>query len=284
MEELLQVEEQSKIDIKSQALRMVDVYKENERKILDSVKGSKSKRKHYQAVSIKTAKSWLSAPPSTESPSTMDGQYYRIAVSRYLLLPLMRGQLRCPNCKKTMDEEGAHALLCPGFDMNVRHDFLVGEVGTLLKLANSHTRTEPPSWSNHTNNRPDIEAVGSDGMSVFLDVTVRAVDAGGSNRSLSNVFDSAEKEKMDKYDAFARERGATFIPLVMEANGGWSRTAQNYLDKIVLRYAMRKGMTAIAARTYWRRRFTMAVWRMNAKSLHKRMPNPGFRTIASLDT
>ena len=142
MEELLQVEEQSKIAIKSQALRMVDVYKENEGKILDSAKGSKSKRKHYQAVSIKTAKSWLSAPPSTESPSTMDGQYYRIAVSRYLLLPLMRGQLRCPNCKKTMDEEGAHALLCPGFDMNVRHDFLVARSAL---YSSSPTPTSAPS-------------------------------------------------------------------------------------------------------------------------------------------
>ena len=76
---------------------------------------------------------------------------------------------------------------------------------------------------------------------------------------MSLTFDSAENSKRDKYDAFAQERGATFVPLVMEANGGWSKCAQIYLNKITLRYAMRKGMTAVAAKAYWRRRFSMCL-------------------------
>lgn len=79
--------------------------------------------------------------------------------------------------------------------------------------ANAHIRTEPPNRSNHTKNRPDIEEVASDGTSVFLDVTVHWIHSGGAARTLSNLFDSAEKEKREKYDAFARERGASFDPL-----------------------------------------------------------------------
>lgn len=40
------------------------------------------------------------------------------------------------------------------------------------------------------------------------------------------------------------------MPLVMETNGGWSKCAQNYLKTIILRYTMRKEMTAAAAKTY----------------------------------
>lgn len=35
------------------------------------------------------------------------------------------------------------------------------------------------------------------------------------------MFDSAEKTKMDTFDAFTQKRRATLVSLAMEANGDW---------------------------------------------------------------
>lgn len=55
--------------------------------------------------------------------------------------------------------------------------------------------------------------------------------ASGDSQSLSILYDSTEKAKGYKYDAFALERGASFVPLVMEANGGLSKCAQKILTR-----------------------------------------------------
>lgn len=67
--------------------------------------------------------------------------------------------------------------------------------------------------------------------------------------------------------------------IVMEAIDGWSRLTEKYIDKVNFRYTVRKGMTAVAAKINLGRRFIMALWRIQATSLHKRMANPAFRTI-----
>lgn len=85
------------------------------------------------------------------------------------------------------------------------------------------------------------------------------------------MFDNTEKSKRDKYDAFAQQTGASFVSLVMEANGGWSRCAQKHLNKVILRYAMRKGVAAVAAKMYWRRRFWTSLRRMVGISLRRRI-------------
>lgn len=69
----------------------------------------------------------------------------------------------------------------------------------------------------------------------------------------------------------------------IEADGGWSEFTQKYLSNSVLRYAMRKGVKEVAAKTYWPRRFSTSLWQMAETSLQKRMNNPGFRTVAHLD-
>lgn len=48
-------------------------------------------------------------------------------------------------------------------------------------------------------------------------------------------------------EAFAQESGTTFVPLVMEANGGWLKCGQRYVNRVALHYAMRIGVTAVAA-------------------------------------
>lgn len=45
---------------------------------------------------------------------------------------------------------------------------------------------------------------------------------------------------------------------------------------------MWQGVTAIAAKTYLRRRLSICLGRMVAISIHKRMPDRSFRTIVSL--
>lgn len=45
------------------------------------------------------------------------------------------------------------------------------------------------------------------------------------------MFDSAEKSKRDRYDAFAPERGATFVPHVIETNDvGLNPYAKRFLQ------------------------------------------------------
>lgn len=75
--------------------------------------------------------------------------------------------------------------------------------------------------------------------------------------------------------------------LVMEANGGWSKCAQFYLNKIMLRKTIfaildEEGRDGHGGRTLLARRFSMLRWRMAAIPNQKRMDNPGFRTAGQL--
>lgn len=55
------------------------------------------------------------------------------------------------------------------------------------------------------------------------------------------------------------------------------------LNKEILRYAMRKGVTVVAAKTYRRWRFSMCLRRKAAISILKRIHDPGCRTFAHLN-
>lgn len=52
-----------------------------------------------------------------------------------------------------------------------------------------------------------------------------------------------------------------------------SKCAQKYLDVVILLYAVVKGVTAVATKTYWRRQVFTRLWRMAATFLQKRMNN-----------
>lgn len=123
--------------------------------------------------------------------------------------------------------------------------------------ANAHIHTEPPNCSNASRTQPGIEAAGTNGVSVVLDFIIHSVQASGTF-SLGVVFDKVEKGKHDEYLALSLVSGAKIVPLVMEANGGRFFTAQPCLNMAILRYTMRKGVTAAAAKTYWRLAFLLS--------------------------
>lgn len=108
-------------------------------------------------------------------------------------------------------------------------------------------------WSTAARTFPEVEAVGDSGASVFIDVKMHAVKANEASRSRSNLFDNAENVKRDIYEAFAQERCATFVPLLMEVDGVWAESEHKYLNSIILRYAIKQSMTAAASTIYWRR-------------------------------
>jgi hypothetical protein len=114
---------------------------------------------------------------------------------------------------------------------------------------------------------------------MFLDVTTVAactessrtqgyhITVGGGGTAPARLI-QAGRAKNNKYLAASREADYQFIPMVLDAFGGWSPAA---------RYAIQRGCRTLAsassrwtlasARRWWTQRLSFALWRGNAQAV-----------------
>lgn len=73
------------------------------------------------------------------------------------------------------------------------------------------------------------------------------------------------------------------MSLGIVVNGGWPECAQKHLHNVILRYAMRKDETVVAAKIYWRCPFSISLSLKVCISVQKRLNKSGLRTVVHLD-
>lgn len=129
------------------------------------------------------------------------------------------------------------------------------------KGACAHICCTPPIWSNPSRSPPDIEALGPNGASVWTNFNMFPLSTGQSGAPATSVRSLTTQRKRTETGAkrspraskLATANGTTFVPLIMEADGGWSFPAQRYLNRLILEYRSCGMPCANASRLLWRR-------------------------------
>lgn len=198
---------------------------------------------NYNALFAPYASDWLTALPS--DVVRFDPHVFRLALyRRYGIDIFPHSDTRfCPKCQaKVMDTYGDHALVCKnGGERTKRHDELVRVLLCAVKTVESKaTLEEPGLLVNGTRQRPgDIYAPSlSHGQQYAIDVTVVAHTRASFRSKLIHeqnigcVAQSGVEAKMKKFADSCTQSGLVFIPFALDAGGGYSKSAMNFLHLI----------------------------------------------------
>jgi hypothetical protein len=207
----------------------------------------------------------------------ISNHHYRFAVRHLLglhpvpiddlrLLPVLRDgrQVRVCRCGADLQADANHFFVCPmqhKLGHNRRHDHLRDSIISLATSTGFRADKEPLLHQIAPPNRQFIgdfpagrvpglrlDALITDGISRYgVDVSVT------SSSSASNVVRSGhqalsaaharERDKMRKYNDECQRRGLSFVPFVMESNGGFGPLAVQFLQRLGLLAAERGACT-----------------------------------------
>jgi hypothetical protein len=127
--------------------------------------------------------------------------------------------------------------------------------------------------------RPDLVVLDDESRLMLLDVTTVAVctesartqgyhaTAGGGGTAPARLI-QAGQAKNNKYLAACREADYQFIPMVLDAFGGWSPAARYVIQHGCRTLASASSRwTRASARQWWTQRLSFALWRGNARAV-----------------
>jgi hypothetical protein len=194
-------------------------------------------------------------------------------------IPLLRAQRECGACKRPMDVHGYHALACRCSGMPIRRhnahrDLLID----LHKAAGLPQAVEPPGLF-ADGKRPDLVVLDDESRLMLLDVTTVAActesartqeyyaTAGGGDTVPARLI-KAGRAKNNKYLAASREADYQFIPMVLDAFGGWSPAARYVIQHGCRTLASASSRWTLAsARRWWTQLLSFALWRGSAQTV-----------------
>ena len=148
----------------------------------------------------------------------------------------------CPLCK-TRNPTHCHFHACTklrGGPVTYRHNDIVDEVGTILRMAGNHMWKEPRLDrvdENASQDRPDGVAFGRHLERTMFDVSIVNPTSTSYLNRPGDRIEYREKEKRDKYDALARKEGCVFVPFVFESYGRIGSAARDFLRRIADSYS-----------------------------------------------
>lgn len=131
------------------------------------------------SLGVPGAKDWLKCQPAPGMKTHIADWDYRVWFRFYCRIPLVEPDTVCPRlgCTEKMDVHGDHLLHCAnglrncGSPRTWRHDSQVRLVASDLRRATRTPIVEPRTVGTHME-RPDIKALGREGGTDYLDVTI----------------------------------------------------------------------------------------------------------------
>ena len=236
----------------------------------------------HAALGVRGAFQWLLAVPSPRLQQCLPGASFRCLLHWRLGLPL--GGAACAVCGVRQDEYGDHAVNCMhrsgscGFIR--RHSILQHTLAAVLQEAGVAHEVEPRGFL-----IPRVRAV--EGQQVLQDRFTRPADLllldweGGRHWAVDVTCTSlardrpdpfgplcrAEAEKVQKHAAGCAQAGMTFLPFATTTLGGFGAPAWELVSAVAARFALRRRVPVADARSWIRRRLSMAVMRGVAAQL-----------------
>jgi len=197
------------------------------------------------STSGKWAGAWVMTPPITALGLGLSPQEWAIAAAYRLGLPINKEKEWCSQCAGKMDSFGDHALNCckNGHWIRRHHAILkqlmrdcqsaglqpqwekAGILGDVDGTACRPADILLPDWSRGKDACLDI-AITNPLQAKYINNTAKQ---GGSAAA-----HYAEKVKKKKYASKVEAAGKVFIPVIVEATGGWGSEAVDIIKRVAL--------------------------------------------------
>ncbi|CAE7336972.1 unnamed protein product [Symbiodinium natans] len=258
--------------------------------------GREAFRAHLQLLQQPRAGAWLHAPPSEALGLHVDGPLFRVMVRLRLRLPVAASDAVCPLCDGIADKFGDHARACPcGGDRTKRHNRLRSLLAARAQAAGLSPEVEKPDLlpprlgeagcsedgSRAGNGRRPadvwVPSWGLHGPAAFdLAVTCgmrpgqHAAVAAAAERPAADY--EARKCLHKDTKAVCAVQGLQFIPMVVEASGGWAPCAVRAWQQLAANLALRSGEPASQEADRLYQALAISLQRENARAVLRRMP------------
>jgi len=247
---------------------------------------------------------WLHAPPSQACGNQIEPELYGVMLERWLRNPLFDAESFCPFCDGIIDVYGDHCVTCcGGGDRTKRHNLLRNATYHVCAAAGLSPELEKPGLLRP---RPHLGGVEEDGVRregaqgpegrrpadvyvprwrsgapAALDFAVTSglrtdmlattvLDAGAATARYEDLKNSFLDTK-----AHCQSEGITFIPMVVEANGGgWGADATRVWNELAKRTALATGESRSTAASQIQQRMSLILHRENARAVLRRRHAP----------
>ena len=194
-----------------------------------------------RSITAPHASDWKAALPSS-SYMILPDVYYRVAALFNLGLDIPNLPSDCHGCggKDKLTNDPYHYLSCTQHkrkEITIGHNILVHTLYVYNNMTGGTAVKEPQDLHDDDGRRPDLQMI-TNNQHILTDVQITnpvcpSYKQGASRQKLYAAALS-EKRKINKYTTTAALHHAAFIPFVMEATGGMSRSAQDIYERVVL--------------------------------------------------
>ena len=274
-----------------------------DRNTLKSLKEGEASNKYLKAhLNLTTASgagSWLNVIPSKALGTHVDPEIYRTMVQRWLRVPIFQSAFHCPMCDNIVDVFGDHCLTCScGGDRTRRHNLLRNEVYYICNSAGLHPELEKPGLLQPRPNSGAVQESGSSrssdgnrrpadvylprwqrGTPAALDLAVTSglqadmVDRSSEDAAAATTsYEDLKRSHLDTENK-CRDDGLTFIPIVVEADGGgWGKAAHQVWSELAKRKAIIAGERDSTMVSRILQSLGIILHKENARSILRRMP------------
>ena len=231
------------------------------------------------SCAIPHAGNWLKMVPSSALGLHLLDCEFHACLQYWLGLRMFGEGVRCSICQVTTDPYGYHNVGCGGNGDRIQcHDSIRDAVFSAAQTAALAPRKEVPSLIPGTLSRPaDIFLPNwKRGRPAALDVTVistlQQLTLRGAACTQGHALLVGEERKMAAHAESCRAVGVSFVPLVIETLGGWSKGAADALTSIGRLLGQRLGIPPSESTSHLFQRCAISLWRGNATLWFRRLP------------
>ena len=232
------------------------------------------------STAIPHAGDWLSVVPSQALGLHLQDWEFRLCLQYWLGLQMVSEGTSCPICQAEADPQGDHQVGCGGNgDRIFRHDSIRDALFSAAHSAALAPRKEVPALIPGSSSRPaDIYLPNwRRGQPSALDVTVisslQRMTLEGAATTQGFSLAVGKERKMAAHSAACHSVGVSFIPLVVEALGGWDEEAVATIRSVGRLLGQRVGIPPAESSRHLFQRLAIALWRGNAALWIHRLPS-----------
>ena len=231
------------------------------------------------SCAIPHAGDWLNVVPSSALGLHLLDREFRLCLQYWLGLRMFGEGARCSICQALADPFGDHHVGCGGNGDRIhRHNSVRDAVFSAAQSAALAPRKGVPSLIPGTQSRPADIFLPSwkRGQPAALDVTVistlQQLTLQGAAEFQGYALSVGEERKMAAHASSCRAVGVSFVPLVVESLGGWSKGAADTLSSIGRLLGQRLGSPPAETTRHLFQRCSISLWRGNATLWLRRLP------------
>ena len=231
------------------------------------------------STSLPHAGVWLQVIPSSTLGLHLADREFRVSLQYWLGLRMFGEEFTCPVCQRPADVFGDHQVGCGGnSDRIIRHNAICDVVFSAAQSAALCPRKEVPSLIPGSCSRPADIFIPNwvRHQPTALDVTVisplQQLTLSGASSVAGHALQVAENRKRATHAEHCRSAGVDFVPLVVEALGGWNEDMCSTILSISRLQAQRLGVTTSESFRHLAQRISIALWKGNASLWISRQP------------